>query len=320
MRLTSEVITASAASIISDGPHLFWNNNEAKFLEDSIKEFGQTTPVLVQQNEGGLELLSGKSRLEILDKLNQPVLARMVEDADALQKGLLFITENSGRAIDDGMRLTALQYFIPLLDTNELKKEILPRLGVKPKSKDAKLLFGWLDMPANWQAHLAAGRVPLAAGATLARMPKEDLNELEPLFSTFSWSRSNAVNVINWLFETSKMRGISIKEVIEIAEFGAINAQGLSPKDAIAKLTAAAKSVRYPELGKLQNTFATAAREITAGTRWRMNQPNNFETGGAELTIQVKDVAQLEKALEDFETMTTLSPWQKLWNLGGNNG
>lgn len=320
MQLTSEIITASADSIKNGGEHLFWQTNDAKFLKDSITEFGQTTPVLVQQEDDGLALLSGQSRLQILKEMREPVLVRMVEGANAVEKGLLFLTENSGRTIDDGMRLAALCYFRPLMDEKSLKQEILPRLGTKPKSKDAKLLMGWLEIHSSWQAHLAAGRVPLAAGATLARMNEDDLNAVEPLFTTFSWSRSNAVNVINWLFETGKMQSIPVAEVMKRAGFDNINAQGLSPKDAIAKLTTAARNVRYPELGKLQTTFAGAAREITAGTRWRMNQPNNFETGGAELTIQVKDADQLAKAIADLETMAALSPWQKLWDLGSRNG
>ncbi|MDC0336520.1 hypothetical protein OAN24_06485, partial [Pseudodesulfovibrio sp.] len=201
----------------------------------------------------------------------------------------------------------------------KLRSDIMPLLGTKPKSKDAKLFLIWLDLPDNWQAHLYSGTIPLAAGTILARMDEADRAAVEPLFSAFSWSRSNAVNILTWLFETAKMTSTTVADAMTKADLNTIMNQGLSPKDTIARLTTAAKATRYPELSSLQNTFSKAATEITAGTRWRMTQPNNFETGGAELTIQIKDASQLAKAAEDLEAMASLSPWQELWKLGATN-
>ena len=319
MQLSHEIITASPASIHDNGDHLFWSAKPANALTDSIREFGQTTPLLVQETDNGLELIAGHARLAVLREMGQPALVRLVLDADATDKGLLYFTDNSLRPMDDAMRLAALRYFRPLMDEKTLRSDIMQRLGIKPKSKDAKLFLIWLDMPKNWQDHLAAGHVPLAAGAVLARMDETDRAVVEPIFAGFSWSRSNAVNMLTWLFETAKMTDAPMIDVIESVGVKDIMSQGLSPKDTIARLTTAAKLTRYPEISRLQNTFTKAASEITAGTKWRLNQPNNFETGGAELTIQVKDAALLSKAVQDLETMATLSPWQELWKLGGKN-
>lgn len=319
MQLLSETRTAPANSIQNEGKHLFWTSDPDKNLVNSIHEFGQVAPVLAQQTENGLELIAGHARLEACRQLNKLVLIHMCIASNDINKGLLYMADNSERALDDGMRLAALQYFRPLMDEKSLREDILPRLGIKPKSKDAKLLMAWLDLPGTWQNHLAAGNVPLAVGAILARMDDDNRAAIEPLFSGFSWSRSNAVNTLTWLFEASKMKQLPIADVMEQAGLNEILKQGLSPKDAIARLTAATKAHRYPELTSLQTTFSKAAREITAGTRWRMAQPNNFETGGAELTIQVKDAAQLEKAVKELDSMSTLSPWNDLWKLGGKN-
>lgn len=205
------------------------------------------------------------------------------------------------------------------MDVTTLRTDIFPRLGIKPKSKDAKLLLTWLSLPDTWCDLLASGSIPLAAGAVLARMSEADRTAVEPLFANVSWSRSNAVNGLTWLFETGKMIKLPIADVMEKAGINQILSQGLSPKDAIAKLIAAIKSARYPELSALETTFTKAAKDITAGTRWRMIQPNNFETGGAELTIQVKNAEQLKQAIKELESMATLSPWNDIWKLGGKN-
>ena len=95
--------------------------------------------------------------------------------------------------------------------------------------------------------------------------------------------------------------------------------QGLSPKDAIARLTACARQARYPELNRLQARYGEAAAEITTGTRWRMAQPDNFETGSSVLSVQVKTPEQLARAVAELEELAASPAWAGLWNLGSGN-
>ena len=319
MQLSPEIITAPTDAIRDTGPHLFWSGEPDDALAHSIAELGQTTPLLARETDTGLDLIAGHGRLAVLRSLKQPALVRLVLNADEAAAGILYLTDNAMRPLDDGMRLTALRFFHPLLDEKTLHTDILPRLGVKPKSKDATLLLAWLRLPLNWQAHLAAGRVPLAAGTVLSRMNETDRAAVEPLFAGFSWSRSNAVNILTWLFETARMTNAPLVEVLHTGGMDAILGQGLSPKDAIVRLTSAARNARYPELSALQERFSAAARELAAKTKWRVIQPDNFETNGAELTIQVKDADQLARAVSDLQAMAGLPVWQEIWNLGGNH-
>nr|WP_321256391.1 ParB/RepB/Spo0J family partition protein [uncultured Pseudodesulfovibrio sp.] len=319
MHISNEIFTAHADSINNSGAHLFWADNPDQLLTDSIEEFGQSAPVLVHESKNGLNLVAGNARLSVLHNLGRPVLARIVEDMNEVDKGLLYLTDNLQRPMDDGMRLKALEFFAPLMDEKTLKSNILPRLGLKPKSKDAKLLTGWLSMDQTWRNLLKKGNIPLASATPLSRMTDEDRQAIEPLFTGFSWSRSNAVNILNWLFETAKMNDQSVQEVMHTAGIVKILSQGLSPKDSIARLTNAARLARYPELTKLQERFTAAAGEITTGTRWRMVQPNNFETGGAELTVQIKDTEQLKRAVAEMTDLANAPAWEKLWKLGSGN-
>ncbi|BCS86771.1 hypothetical protein [Pseudodesulfovibrio sediminis] len=319
MHLSNEIFTASTTSIECTGSHLFWTDSIQESLQKSIMEFGQSAPVLTCESEKGLTLIAGMARLTVQTALGNPVLARMVEDVSPVEMGLLYLADNGHRVLDDGMRLKALKYFAPFMDCRTVKADILPRLGIKPKSKDAKLLLTWLDMPEQWQALLESGNIPLASATPLKRMSQEDLRHVEPLFTGFSWSRSNAINVLNWLFETSRMIDAPVQVVMKQAGITEILQLGLSPKDAIARISTAARLARYPELSALQTTFATAAGEITTGTRWRMHQPNSFETGGSELIVQVKNTAQLKQAVEELTSMAEAPAWKKIWNLGGGN-
>ena len=319
MPIFLELRTVAAQDVRSDGPHLFWACAPGPGLTQSLRSAGQTAPVLVRETGSGPELVAGHARLEALRALGQPVLARTVEADTPLKAGLLYLADNAARPLDDAMRLAALRFFAPLMDRDELARDLLPRLGVRTGSKDARLLTAWLDLPEPWPTHLAEGRVPLAAGDALTRMAPADREAVAPLFAALAWSRSNAVNVLTWLFETGKMADAPLADVIEGAGMHEVPAQGLSPKDAMARLAALARQARYPALSGLQAEFDGAAREIATGTAWRLAQPNNFETGGAELAVQVKTPAQLAKAADDLRAMAANPAWKRLWNLGGSD-
>ena len=292
MHLSNEIVTAPADSIRDSGSHLFWAGEPLPWLARSIGQLGQAQPVLVHETHSGLALIAGHARLTVLRSLGLPVLARLVVDPGPVDLGLIYLADNALRPLDDAMRLAALQYFAPLLDRPAPAADILPRLGVNPESKDARLLLAWLDLPAIWQAHLAAGRAPLAAATVLARMTEVDRDAVAPLFADHSWSRSNAVNLLTWLFEASKMTG---------------------------KHVAQAKNGRYPSLSALEARFESTAREMTAGTSWRIAQPDNFETNGVELSIRIKDPDQLAKAVRDLKAMANRPQWPRLWNPEANH-
>ena len=319
MQLTSEIFTSPAQAIRAGGAHLFWSGNISESLKNSIKEFGQSAPVLAYNGEHGPTLAAGSARLAVLAELGRPVLARMVEGEDAVSLGLLYLADNAHRQLDDAMRFKALQYFAPLLERDVLEKDILPRLGVRPKSKDARLLLDWLTLPETWQALLGRGNLPLATGMVLARMEEADRDALMPLFADMSWSRSNAVNVLTWLYEAARMAGTPVAEVMDKAGMSALLDQGLSPKDAIARLCAVARQVRHPELTRLRERFDAAAGTVTGGTAWRLTQPDNFETNGAELSVRIKDRDQFAQAVEQLQAMADNPAWQTVFRPGGDN-
>ncbi|CCH47253.1 ParB/RepB/Spo0J family partition protein [Pseudodesulfovibrio piezophilus] len=316
MQLSSEIITASAQAIQTTGSHLFWSEQTNTSLKTSLEEVGQTTPILVQETETGLELISGFARVMILKELGKPVLVRLVERLTDMEKGLLYLIENTHRLQDDGMKLKALRYFRTFTSEKEIRQTVLHRLGIKPKSKDAKLFMTWLELPENWQSHLTAGRIPLAAGTIIAKMNDSDRHAVEQLFTNYSWSRSNAVNVLTWLFETSKMTAHSIANIMNTTHMDTMMGLTLSPKDTIARLVSTAKKARYPELTSRQKSYAETSAKLVAGTKWQLEQPDNFETNEAELTLRIKNSQQLKTALHDLEDMVTRPEWEILWTIG----
>ncbi|WP_285906305.1 hypothetical protein [Pseudodesulfovibrio pelocollis] len=314
MHLSNETVTAPASAIRTAGAHLFWAAEPSPGLIRSMARHGQAQAVLVRETADGLALVAGYARVAAQGQLGQPVLARLVETADPVELGLLYLADNSLRPLDDAMRLAALRYFRLLLDDAQLAGEVLPCLGVTPGSRDAKLLADWLTLADSWQGHLAAGRVPLAAGTVLTRMDEADRLAVAPFFAELSWSRSNAVNLLTWLYEASKMTGRPVAEVMADSGMSHGPLRELSPKDAMARLTALAREARQPTLRAMQTRFDTAARKLVADTRWRVAQPDNFETNGVELTVRIADPGQLEQAVHDLQAMADRPHWHQLWD------
>lgn len=316
MLLSNEIIAIQPKTLNRKGKHLFWAAAPDKFLLQSLREFGQTMPVLAEETDKGMSLVTGHARVAALSEQGTPVLARMVRGADPISRGLLYLADNAQRPLDDGMRLDAMLYFSEWMDSKRLSAEILPRLGVRPGSKDAKALFTWLGMPEAWRVHLKAGRVPLASSTILARLKQDELDALEPFFSQLSWSRSNGVNFLTWLYEGARMHDCGIAQALEQAELPGMLTLGLSPKDTIARLSASARAYRFPDLTELQSRFTTLSRELSAGTVWRVGQADNFETGGVEISARIKNDGQLAKALSDLGIISESPLWERLFALG----
>jgi ParB family chromosome partitioning protein len=321
VRISPDIVAVRAEDVEATHPCLFWACPPDEAFARSIAEQGQLAPVLVDLRSGRPSLVCGFKRVTVLRGLGRPVLARAVE-ADEMERGLAYLADNSGRALDEGLRLAALRYFAPLLPRERLALEIGPRLGLAPRSRELGLLLGFLDLPAAFGAHLTAGRLPLAVAAVLARLAPEDLAAVEPFFRTLAWSRSAAVQFVTWLFEAGRAADRPLSALLERDGFAAILAANLSPRDAIERLLARARGLRYPTLAGLERRFSELGRRLTRGTPWRVEPVQHFESRAVELRARVGTARQLAAAAKSLAALRGLGLWDELWNLGeaGDDG
>ena len=106
---------------------------------------------------------------------------------------------------------------------------------------------------------MSAGRGPYSPGLrdALHRMDAAEQEALFPFFQAFSWSRGNAVNLLTWLRETSLREKQSVIDMAAAAQKEL--SPDLSPKDAMARITAEVRRLRYPALSALERNFTEAA-------------------------------------------------------------
>lgn len=317
MKLSDDLQGLSPESISMSSPSLFWAAEPDGELVRSIKAHGQLQPVLVGQ-EGRPVLLSGFRRVKALAALGRPVLVRSVEGRlSDFEKGLLYLADNQTRLIDEGMRIDALRYFSKAAGGDLPVEEVAPMLGLKPKSGEMRQCMNWLELPPSYDAHLKAGRIPLAAVRVLSRFDAAALEAVEPFFGGLKWSRSNALNFLTMVYETARARSIRVGDLLEGEGFFSVLGHDLSPKDKIAALIALAHELRMPNLSELEKDFGKSGERLVAGTPWKASQTVNFESGAVDLTVRIGNRDQLEKAVQALRDISASELWERLWSVGG---
>lgn len=297
------ILRCAASEIDAKGSWLFWSAPPSPTLRGSLERHGQLVPVLIDTGSGRPVLVAGTARLAILAELGREVVCLDLGALSDEARGLAFAQSNAGREPTDGQIVQAMRYFLALPDCD--MAAVLETLGLDARSKRLRLVRSWLRLPLRWDALLGSGAVPLACADLLEMFAPEELEALEPLFAGLSWSRGNAVNVLTWIREVGRRDGVGVGAVLAAAGLEAILAAGLSPKDAMTRITQEVRRLRYSGLTGMERDFAEAARRVSAGTRWRLTQPDFFESDAVELSVRVTSADELRKVGAELVRMAS---------------
>lgn len=281
----AELLRCPASDLDVGGPWLFWSAPPTPALRRSLENRGQLIPVLVDASGARPVLVAGAARVRVLAELGREALCLDLGAMDGQARGLAYVQSNAGREVSDGQVVLAMRYFQTLPDCDQAA--VLESLGLEPRSKRLRLVRSFLSLPGRWDEFLCAGAVPLACADLLEAFAPGDLEALEELFTTLSWSRGSAVNVLTWIREICARDQAAAGDVLDGAGVKDILAGGLSPKDAMNRITQEVRLLRYPALSGMERDFLTAARAVSAGTRWRVTQPDLFESDAVEVCARL---------------------------------
>lgn len=309
------VCSLSSAEIDCSGPWLLFPDSPVEKLIPSLKKHGQLVPVLAVKECGKTLLVAGRARVAAASKLGMDVLVRYIDASDDISKAVLHLEENSARSADESVKLSVMRFFAARMDVAELPKNVAPLLSIKPKSRDMTFWLDWMELEPEYDDLLRLGHIPLAAVSVLSKLDKADRFALVRFFKKLSWSRSNAVNFLTWLYETSRRENKSITELISAPVFDSAG-ESESPKDAVSRFCKAAKELRYPQFCELEKTHNRIVSEICVGTKWRVEPVGNFETGEVMIQTRFKSRKVMQKAMADLESIAKFSGWDDLFEIG----
>ncbi|WP_419784003.1 ParB N-terminal domain-containing protein [Maridesulfovibrio sp.] len=309
------ICSVSPVEIDCSGSWLLHPESPAENLILSFKKHGQLIPVLAVQESGKTLLIAGRARVSAASKLGMDVLVRYIDASDDISKAVLHLEENSARSTDESLKLATVRYLSSRLNASELVKTVAPLLSIKPKSRDMKFWIDWMELEPEYDEFLRLGHIPLAAVSVLSKLDEVDRAALCRFFEKLSWSRSNAVNFLTWLYETSRRENKTVSELISAPEFESAG-ESESPKDAVGRFCKAAKELRYPKLSELEKMHNKIVSEICAGTKWRVEPVGSFETGEVMIQTRFKNREMMKKAMADLESIAKFNGWEDLFELG----
>lgn len=301
-----------ATALDCSGAWLFWPREISARLRPGLARLGQITPVLIDGGGARPVLVAGAARVACLAELGREVWCLDLGMLNDVDRGLAYLHSNLDLELTETRLVAALRYFAGR-DGVEMER-IFEAFGIASRSKQARLLLAWLVLPRPWDDALARGALPLACAELLAAFSVDDLRAVEPLFAQLCWSRGNAVNVLTWVREACLRDGLSVHEAMNAMDADETLRADLSPKDAMARLTQAARRLRYPELTRMEQEFEVDVAAMAVGTPWRIAQPDQFESGNVELCARVSSRDGLERAVRDLNDLASRAGWDALWD------
>lgn len=308
------MLRCKASDVDANGPWLFWSAPPSPALRASLERHGQLVPVLVDAAGERPVLVAGAARTAVMSELGGDVLCLDIGAQTDEARGLAYVQSNADRELTDGHVVQAMRYFLSLPECG--MAQVLESLGLDERSKRLRLIRSWLRLPRHWDGLLCSGALPLACADLLETFAPADLAALEPLFATLSWSRGNAVNVLAWIREICARDGVGAAAVLDGLGLEQLLATGLSPKDAMGRITQEARRLRYPRLTGMERNFAETARKVSAGTGWRVTQPDFFESDAVELSVRVTSPDELRMAGEELVRMAARQDLDDLFPAG----
>ena len=319
MRISVEIVRVRAREIDLGRPWILWPEEPGPELCRSLRQTGQLCPVLAQRTDNGWELAAGYKRAKVLAALERPVQCLEVE-GDEAEKGLLYLADNASwdRPLSLERQVKALVFFKGRMDRAGLEQKVAPALGLAPRGKGWRRFMKWLELSGpgrDFLPHLEQGRVPLDAIDVLSRLEPGELEWLEPFFRKLAWSKSAGTTFISMLYERARANGATMDRIKQGGELKEILCRELSPKDKIERLSRRARSLCYPNLSELEKKSFGLARELSAGTIWRIERADSFETDTAVISARVGDRAGLERAASELSRMSDSRLWDDFFGL-----
>lgn len=304
------------------GASLFWDAPPGEALVRSLDELGQMVPALAEIVDDRPRILAGRARALALRRLPGRTLAARVMawpgpgcgHSPEVWRGLVYLASNMGRHIDEAMLVKAGRYFAAHVPVPEFVRLAGPYLG-PALAAGSRRLTDWLSLPETADELLFSGAVPLAGSAALARMTRDEIEVLRPWLTAVRWSANTLARFVTPLREAARAAGRSLAATAGEALAGVRPDQGLSPNDLIARLSAAAKSARYPVLTGLEERFTALSRGISRGTRFTLSPSRGFESDAVTLTVQAAGAADLATAAADLTRLAAHPDWPALWSL-----
>jgi ParB/RepB/Spo0J family partition protein len=186
----------------------------------SLRKYGQISPVVCVQGEGGLELIDGFKRLRAFRRLNQAtVKARMMEANGRVCKAAMIQLNQAGRSINEMEEALVLQ---SLHREDGLTQVEIAALVGRDKSWVSRRISLLERLSEEVQEDLRLGLLSVITGRELAKLPRGNQKEAAQTILKRHYTTREAAKLIGYLLSRPRWESAAILarpwEVVEPRE------------------------------------------------------------------------------------------------------
>jgi ParB/RepB/Spo0J family partition protein len=186
----------------------------------SIRKYGQISPVVCVQGEGGYELIDGFKRLRACRRLNQTTLrAKTMEVSGRVCKAAIIQLNWSGRSINEMEEALVLQSLHR--DDGLTQVEIAALVG-RDKSWVSRRISLMERLSEEVQGDLRLGLISVIAGRELAKLPRGNQKEAAQTILKRRYTTREAAKLIGYLLSRPRWEYAAILaspwEVVELRQ------------------------------------------------------------------------------------------------------
>jgi hypothetical protein len=294
-------------------------NRPLEPLLNSMREIGQTTPVLCRKTSKGLELFSGFLRYEAMRKLRIKSGLALVWDAKDLSAKVAFKIAFFENALTRGLNIVeqamaarALKNFG--LSLKQIAKEYFQKAGLPAGIPAIESLLRVDSLEYGWKQFLADKDISLRYASELARLSSKDRKALS-FIPSLRATASQFREILEMTAEISKARDKTFAEVWEAEELKAVLNEKTNAGQKLDLLTRMLEKIRHPNYAKLLARHQQLCAKLGVPAGARLDPSDYFEGPEYRIQFTVNSSANVRELFSKLLSASANPEWEKLFEL-----
>ena len=196
----------------------------------------------------------------------------------------------------------------------EIAVQVLPRLGQKPSERLARQLLDLHEMLLRVELPESMLLLGCEDVLPLLKFSQSVLPDVVALFGRLEVSGKKWRNLLQLLDEVSRLRKISVSDVLYLPEILKILGRSSLQSPIRYRLLKQQLEIwRFPELSDLQRKFNQGRKSLKLAPRITLESDPYFENDDLTLTLKIRSVEELRGHLESLRNPGNSEKMEVLW-------
>jgi len=278
-------------------------STDAGSLEESIKEVGVISPVVLTQRDETLQVLCGHRRLRIAEKLGLEKIPASLHEPSLTDESKLAINLNDNSshrkysAMETGNIIqkfkdanasenTIIQKYMPIMGLERSKKLYLDYLAVEKFDPNAQKLIHDLNLP-------------LRTFSIMYRWDSHRRQSMAALLKTLKPGANKCRDLLELVQDCATCQNKPVHEVLAHGDIQSVVLQGqLSPQEKYDRLHQVIYSWRNPHLSAIQKSVGQCLDELSLDPKTKVRIQESFESDELKIEIKFRSQKELIQQLE----------------------